>query len=150
MCVCVFVRTFLMFTKSPRTEISADGIKGGGTGSNIMIHCSGRKHNVTFEDYVRQTMHKSHLKSLKHPSFGNRCVLQHLQALWLQDYAYCLEATNTDVWTDVGKEFCKFHISNRLSKYNLNICRKENPYMFCMRLRRQIQKKIYSVVLQSV
>ena len=70
LCVCVCV---LGFIKSPHTEISADGIKGKGNGYNITICCGGRKHSVTLEDQV-QTMQRSHQKSLKHPSYGNRCL----------------------------------------------------------------------------
>jgi len=43
-----------------------------------ILCCGGRKHTVTFEGQVRQTMHKSHQKSLKYPSYGKRCILQHL------------------------------------------------------------------------
>lgn len=54
------------------------------------------------------------------------------------------EIHNYDALTEAGKQFVKwwFHILNRFSIYNLNIFRKENPYVLYERLRGQIQKKI--------
>jgi hypothetical protein len=139
-----------------------------------MICCGGRKRSVTFVEQVRQTMHKSHQKSLKHPSYVNRCILYHLPlhsapvpaAMYLtspstvqhtsaSSHRHCgcrilctlFEIHNYDALTEADKQFvkwqfCMFHVFNRLSTYNLNIFRKENPYILYERLRGQIQKKI--------
>ena len=62
MCVCVCARAracvCVMFSKSPHTEVSADGVKCWG---NWLVYDDmlwRGENSVTFEDLVMQTVHK--------------------------------------------------------------------------------------------
>jgi len=83
-----------------------------------ILCCGGRKHTGTFEGQVRHSTHKSHQKSLKHPSYGKRCILQHLPLhsapvpaatgiVAAGFYARCFEIHNYDALREAGKQFVK-------------------------------------------
>ena len=131
-----------------------------------MMCCGVRKHSVTFEEQVRQTMHKSHQISLKHPSYGNRCILQHLP---LQSapvpaatgivaagfYARCLKFTTMMRWQKQASSLSSdgstcavystgwVHITWTFSE--------KKTRMFCMReWEGKSKRQFYRVVLHSL
>ena len=131
-----------------------------------MMCCGARKCSVTFADQVRQTMHKSHQKSLKHPSYRNRCILQNLPLhsapvpaatgiVAAGFYARCLKFTTMMRWQKQASSLSRD--GSACSTYSTGWVHitwtfsGKKTHMFCMRdSEGKSKRKFYSVVLQSL